>query len=138
MEAYYYGFERVGVGSIDAILSAVAIAGKGSHHTESWNSDDNAYGYYSNRPGLPDATNAVDLIQRAAEVAASDVSFLLDELRKAREALADAWDEGAQAEADTTMLTEEEEAAGEHAATFVCPSRNPYRAAVAAAKGDER
>jgi hypothetical protein len=42
-------------------------------------------------------------------------------------ARAEAWDEGAQAEADTTMLTEEEESAGVHAATFVCPSRNPYR-----------
>lgn len=37
----------------------------------------------------------------------------------------EAWDEGAQAEADATGLTEEEEASGEHAMTFVCPSQNP-------------
>ena len=39
MDAYYYGFDRTGVGPIDAILSAVATAGKGSHHTEGWGGD---------------------------------------------------------------------------------------------------
>lgn len=42
-------------------------------------------------------------------------------------AKAAAWDEGAQAEADAVGLTDEDEAAGEHEATFVCPSLNPYR-----------
>lgn len=89
MDAYYYGFERTGVGFIDAVLSAVAIAGKGSHHTESWNVESD-YGYYANRPGLPDATNAVELIQKAAEAAAAnfaDVAFLLDLARKQASAL---------------------------------------------------
>lgn len=76
MEAYYYGFERTGVGFIDAILSAVATAGKGAHHTESWWTDDE-YGYYRGRPGLPDADNAVDLIQKAAQQAADAVLALI-------------------------------------------------------------
>lgn len=36
MEAYYYAFNETGVRCIDEILSAVARAGKGYHHTESW------------------------------------------------------------------------------------------------------
>jgi len=36
MDAYYYGFTETGVEAIDRILSAVAHAGKGYHHTESW------------------------------------------------------------------------------------------------------
>lgn len=87
MDAYYYGFDRTGVGSVDAILSAVAIAGKGSHHTESW-CDESDYGYYENRPGLPDATSAVDLIQKAAAVAAEDMTDLLGRLAVAETKLA--------------------------------------------------
>ncbi|WP_181421648.1 hypothetical protein [Curtobacterium sp. MCBD17_030] len=75
MEAYYYDFEHTGVGFIDAILSAVAIAGKGSHHTQSWG-DENEDGYYRERPGLPDADSAVDLIQKAAQQAADAVLAL--------------------------------------------------------------
>lgn len=52
MDAYYYGFDRTHVGPIDAILSAVAVAGKGAHQTESWG-DGSEWGYYSDRPGLP-------------------------------------------------------------------------------------
>ena len=40
MDAYYYSFERTGVGIIDDILSAVAVAGKAYHHTESWSDTD--------------------------------------------------------------------------------------------------
>lgn len=40
MDAYYYTFKRTGVPTIDAILSAVAQAGKSYHHTESWANDD--------------------------------------------------------------------------------------------------
>lgn len=36
MDAYYYSFERTGVGVIDAILSAVATAGKAYHNTSEW------------------------------------------------------------------------------------------------------
>lgn len=39
MDAYYYSFERTGVPMIDAILSAVAQAGKSFHHTEVWADD---------------------------------------------------------------------------------------------------
>lgn len=36
MDAYYFEFAETGVEAIDRILSAVAQAGKGYHHTESW------------------------------------------------------------------------------------------------------
>lgn len=36
MDAYYYSFDETGVGAVDAILSAVAQAGKNWHHTDSW------------------------------------------------------------------------------------------------------
>lgn len=36
LSAYYYGFDSTGNRHIDAILSAVAWAGKGSHSTDSW------------------------------------------------------------------------------------------------------
>ena len=80
MDAYYYGFERTGVGFIDAILSAVAIAGKGAHHTESWGDPwEGTEYYFRGRPGLPDADNAVDLIQKAARQAADAVLALLSQ-----------------------------------------------------------
>jgi hypothetical protein len=77
MDAYYYGFERTGVGFIDAILSAVAIAGKGAHHTESWGAPwEGTTDYFRGHPGLPDAEDAVDLIQKAAQQAADAVLAL--------------------------------------------------------------
>lgn len=67
LDAYYYGFDPTGVPEIDAILSAVAHAGKGYHHTEMW----------SDTPG-PDekwarfgpGRSMVDVIQAAANEAA--------------------------------------------------------------------
>jgi hypothetical protein len=40
MDAYYYGFTPTGVEIVDRILSAVAVAGKAYHHTESWTDQD--------------------------------------------------------------------------------------------------
>jgi hypothetical protein len=61
MNAYYYGFTPTGNEDIDAILSAVAAAGKDAHHTESWNDI-----YEWEEDGL----SAVDRIQNAANKAA--------------------------------------------------------------------
>lgn len=85
MEAYYFGFERTGVAAVDAILSAVAVAGKGSHHTEGW-SCESEYGYYSDRAGLPanPGGSAVSLIQAAASEAAGLVRSLADALEAAQ------------------------------------------------------
>ena len=66
MSAYYYSFDETGVRSVDEILSAVAIAGKAYHHTESWS--DPIY----NRP-----ESYIDLIQQAAERAAAEIRRLL-------------------------------------------------------------
>lgn len=73
MDAYYYGFTRTGFEPVDAILSAVAVAGKGSHHTESWGDTESAW-YYADRPGLPAADGAEDLIQRTADLAARNIT----------------------------------------------------------------
>ena len=67
MDAYYYGFDRTGVPEIDAILSAVAYAGKGWHSTEDWygNPEDFNYGpFIGQSPG--------DVIQAAANEAAAE------------------------------------------------------------------
>ena len=65
MDAYYFGFYETGVREIDEILSAVACAGKGYHHTESWG--DKAY------DGGP---SYVELIQEAAVRAADKIKSL--------------------------------------------------------------
>ena len=93
LDAYYYGFTRTGFGAVDAILSAVAIAGKGSHHTESWGDTESAW-YYTDRPGLPSAVGAEDLIQRTADLAARNITTDQARLLAAVQAvtdLADQW-----------------------------------------------
>ena len=62
MNAYYYSFRPTGCYAVDKILSAVARAGKGYHHTNQW--DD---------PG-DDGTSYIDLIQSAADQAAKQMS----------------------------------------------------------------
>ena len=87
MDAYYYGFDRTDCGPVDAVLSAVAIAGKGAHNTEDWCERDD-YGYYDNRPGLPanpridkwTGGSAVDLIELTAKASAEKVKTLSDDL----------------------------------------------------------
>lgn len=81
MDAYYYGFDRTGIDEIDAVLSAVAIAGKGSHHTESWSDSDSAW-FYSGREGLPDAEGAAELIEETAKQSAQRLAAIKDDNRK--------------------------------------------------------
>ncbi len=61
LNAYYYGFDTTGNKKIDGILAAVAAAGKGAHHTESWTE---VHDWES------DGKSAVDRIQDAANQAA--------------------------------------------------------------------
>lgn len=78
MQAYYYGFDRTGVGVIDAILSAIAVAGKASHHTDAWADDDSA-GYYLGHPGLVSGEDsAVGLIEANAKHAAALIVALVN------------------------------------------------------------
>jgi hypothetical protein len=58
LRAYYYSFEPTGNDAVDAILEAVALAGRAYHHTDQW-SDSN--------DGKPSYT---DQIQQAANEAA--------------------------------------------------------------------
>lgn len=67
MDAYYYGFDATGVPAIDRILSAVACAGKGYHHTEDW-TEPGSGGYEHLR-----GDNYVEMIQNAANDAAADL-----------------------------------------------------------------
>ena len=79
MDAYYFGFDATGVGAVDAILSAVAIAGKGAHNTADWYDDGGSY--YCARPGLAPNTgdgqgSAATLIAATAVQSAERISAL--------------------------------------------------------------
>ena len=63
LDAYYYSFSETGSVPIDAILSAVAIAGKSCHNTDMWTEDDEW-----SRWGV--GRSLVDVIQCAANEAA--------------------------------------------------------------------
>lgn len=60
MNAYYYCFNKTGDVDIDKILSAVASAGKGCHHTDGWN----------DKVDWLSGKSYIDLIQEAANNAA--------------------------------------------------------------------
>ena len=87
MDAYYYTFDRTGIAVVDAILSAVAVAGKGSHSTDGWTSNP-GHDYYKGRPWLPDADCGADLIQATADRSAALILALCDRLDAAEAKLA--------------------------------------------------
>lgn len=60
INSYFIGFDATGVPTIDAILVAVARAGKAYHSTEFWNDE-----------GLNGGPSHNDLIQAAADTAAA-------------------------------------------------------------------
>ena len=62
MRAYYFSFTPTGVDAIDAILEAVAIAGKAYHHTDQWSED------------TGDGISYAGAIQKAADRAAKTLS----------------------------------------------------------------
>ncbi len=64
MRAYFYGFHYTHADEIDAILEAVARAGKGHHHTEYWDDHDG------------DEPSYIDRIQTAANEAAAEIERL--------------------------------------------------------------
>jgi len=65
MNAYYFGFTPTGIPAIDRILSAVACAGKGYHHTEGWTEPGS--GWYEHLRG----DSYEEMIQNAADDAAA-------------------------------------------------------------------
>ena len=89
LDAYYYSFSETGSVPIDAILSAVAIAGKSCHNTDRWTEDDEW-----SRWGV--GRSLVDVIQCAAYEAAAALLDAADRLAHMTEARdnARAWDEG--------------------------------------------
>lgn len=68
--AYYFSFEPTGVGVIDQILSEIACAGKGSHHTDSWSEPN-----WGNEPSY------ASQIQAAADKAAEEIRKALNSLK---------------------------------------------------------
>lgn len=64
LNAYYFSFDSTGSPIIDAILSAVAYAGKSYHHTESWANDSR----------WNEGRSYVDVIQAAANEAANKLT----------------------------------------------------------------
>ena len=88
LDAYYYSFSETGSVPIDAILSAVAIAGKSGHNTDMWTEDDEW-----SRWGV--GRSLVDVIQCAANEAAAallDAAAERDRLAEAVRAYVDDWD----------------------------------------------
>ena len=80
LNAYYYGFDKTNCGPIDAVLSAVAVAGKGAHNTIDWN-DSDTYGYYKDHAGLPpNPESALDLIELTAKASAKKVSAAVEDV----------------------------------------------------------
>jgi hypothetical protein len=69
MYAYYFGFSSTGNRDVDRILSAVACAGKGYHHTEGWCEPTEPY------PHLRGNSYA-EMIQNAATDAAAAIEAL--------------------------------------------------------------
>lgn len=63
INSYFIGFEATGVPAIDAILVAIAKAGKAYHSTEYWNDE-----------GLDGGPSHNDLIQEAADKAAATLA----------------------------------------------------------------
>lgn len=72
LDAYYYSFEPTGVDAVDTILSAVADAGAGYHHTEDWHEQAN------------DGSSPLSDMQAAAEKSAEAFRALKDENEVAR------------------------------------------------------
>lgn len=61
--AYYFAFQLTGVEKVDAILKAVARAGKAFHHTDQWADEKEYLG----------GKSYVDLIQEAANALADEM-----------------------------------------------------------------
>lgn len=75
MDAYYYGFEWTNCGPVDAILSAVATAGKRLHLTEDWQDERNG------------SESCESMIQRVADESAAKITAALASLPRALDAL---------------------------------------------------
>jgi hypothetical protein len=76
LEAYYYSFNHTGNPQVDAILAAVAWAGRAYHHTEDWNETD----------FVGESESHVDKIQKAANEAAATIARLTEEIARLRSA----------------------------------------------------
>ncbi|GJF06578.1 hypothetical protein [Pseudonocardia sp. D17] len=74
MDAYYYGFDGTGSRPVDLVLSAVATAGKGSHHTEDW-------GEYGHVEQIQEAADAAARVVRGLEAERDSLRAEVERLR---------------------------------------------------------
>lgn len=72
--SYWFGFDETGVDSIDSVLSAICLAGKGYHSTEFWN-EDNKEDYEQFR-----GKSYIEWIQNSANDAAKEIQSLTQQL----------------------------------------------------------
>ncbi len=77
-QAYWYEFEATGITAVDAILDAVARAGKAYHNTEMWGDSDYQH----------DGETFADVIQRHANNGAAEVAQLKATCDRADEVIA--------------------------------------------------
>ena len=76
MRAYYFGFSETGWRPVDEVLSAVAQAGKGYHHTESWNDSDPGERSYAEEIQMA-ATRAAEAAQKLVDCEAERIRIEL-------------------------------------------------------------
>lgn len=81
MSAYYYSFDHTGDFCVDKILSAIACAGKGFHHTESWE-DELGYEVETFK-----GKSYIEWIQNAAIDTAKELQELRTQLEKAEKVI---------------------------------------------------
>lgn len=80
IESYYFSFKPTGVDEIDRILIEIALAGKCYHSTSGWGERDE---------GLNGGKSHIDLIQEAANNAATELNNLNGAIDGAIEAIND-------------------------------------------------
>ena len=78
MDAYYYGFDRTGVGAIDRLLSVLAYAGMAYHHTADWQKK-----MYWNYGPIRKGESCADAIQRVANESAAAIRALTSSEKRA-------------------------------------------------------
>lgn len=79
-DAYYYGFNPTEEDSVNKILSAVAIAGKGYHHTDGWTEEKDDYSDYT-------GGSYAGWIENSAKECAREITKLKKALKIANEAI---------------------------------------------------
>lgn len=86
-DAYYYGFNPTEEDSVNKILSAVAIAGKGYHHTDGWTEEKDDYSDYTGgsyagwiENSAKECAREITKLKKALEVATKAITVSANQL----------------------------------------------------------